>query len=40
MTGPLWEETLPLARILHPHEPRVRNARPYRRPWHLALFLA
>ena len=25
MTGPLWEETLPLARILHPHEPRVRN---------------
>src|SRR6266852_1289382 len=21
MTGPLWEETLPLARILHPHEP-------------------
>src|SRR6266852_5889535 len=22
-------------RILHPHEPRVRNTRPYRRPWHL-----
>jgi len=21
MTGPLWEETLPLTRILHPHEP-------------------